>query len=145
MVSKLFLSLYRNQKQIKMKINLVEVESPNVKSFTLFAEPDINLLKETKKVTVSIHHNTKTRLSTSIQFGSYCAKINFDIDGVKTHKDSYMNYLSGNNVISYYFVKSKKQNLEAYKEYVKQCVVKSLQYLNVNLDEITIELESMKF
>lgn len=128
-----------------MKINLVEVPTQGVKSFTLFAEPDINLLKETKKVRVSIHHNTKTRLSTDIQFGNYCAKINFDVDGFKTHKDTYMNYFSGNRVISNYFIKSKKQNLEIYKEYVKQCVIKSLAYLNVNLDEITIELESNKF
>jgi len=129
-----------------MKLNLIEVPTPNVHSFTLFAEPDLNLLRETKKVRITIHNTTKTRVSTSLQFGSYCVKINFDIDGFKTHKDTYMNYLSGIQTTSHYFVKSKKQNLESYKEYVKKCVIKSLGYLGVdNLDELTIELESAKF
>jgi predicted DNA binding protein len=129
-----------------MKLNLIEVAKPDVHSFTLFAEPDRNLLRETKKVRIKIHNTTKTRVSTSITFGSYCANINFDIDGFKTHKDSYMNYLSGTQTTSHYFVKSKKQNLESYKEYVKKCVIKSMTYLGVNdLDELTIELESANF
>ena len=101
-----------------MKINLVEVPRPMVSSFMMFADPDLNLLRETKTIRVSFHHHTKTRISTSIQFGEYCVKVNKFIKEYKQHEDTDWNYFSGNKVTSYYFVKSKKQNYDVYKEYV---------------------------
>jgi hypothetical protein len=129
-----------------MKINLVEVESPMFKSFTMFANPDIKLLKETKTVRVTPFNITKTRISTDIQFGQYCVKINKPIEGFKTHESTEMNYFSGTQSTSYYFVKSKKQNIEAYKEYVKKVVETVIKdYFRLELDEITIELEKGGF
>lgn len=124
-----------------MNIILNEVPKETTKSFTLFADPDRKLLRETKTVRVCTYYMSKTRISTDIQFGNYCTKINFPIDGYKTHADTQWNMLSGVQSTSYYFIKSKKQNLEAYKEYVKKCVKLALHHLMVELDEITIELE----
>jgi hypothetical protein len=129
-----------------MKINLVEVEASMVKSFTMFADPDIKLLMETKTVRVTPYNITKTRISTDIQFGQYCVKINKPIDGFKTYKSIDWNYISGKQTTSHYFVKSKKQNIEAYKEYVKQVVETVIKdYFNLELDELTIELEKGGF
>jgi hypothetical protein len=129
-----------------MKINLVEVEQPWVKSFTMFANPDLNLLKETKTVRVSSHNVTKTRISTDIQFGQYRCKINTPIEGFKTFESTEYNYFTGNKVTSHYFVKSKKQDFEAYKEYVKKLIEDVIKnYFKLELDEITIELEKGGF
>jgi hypothetical protein len=129
-----------------MKINLVEVPTPMVSSFTMFADPDFNLLKETKKIRVSFHHHTKTRISTSISFGNYRAKVNNIIEGYKHHSHTDWNYFTGNKVTSNYFVKSKAQNYEVYKEYLIKLISDIFtNYFSFELDEITIELEQREF
>lgn len=129
-----------------MKINLVEVEKPMVKSFTMFAKPNLNLLRETKKVTVDAYQISKTRISTSIQFGDYSVKINKPIEGVKTFEQTSMNYFSGDYSTSHYFVKSKKQDYLFYQEYVKKLVEDIIKNVfRLELDELTIELEKGGF
>ena len=129
-----------------MKIILVEVPSPIVSSFAMFADPNLSILKETKKIRVSHYHNTKTRISTSIQFGEYCVKINNLVEGYKQHEETQWNYFSGNRVTSHYFVKSKKQNYETYKEFVIKLIDQVIKdYFRLELDEITIELEQREF
>ena len=45
-----------------------------------------------------------------------------------------------------YFVKSKKQDVEAYKEYVKAVATQVVnQYFNIELDELILEIEIDKF
>ena len=131
--------------QTKMKITLIEVPTPQVTSFTLMADLYKKKLIETKTIRVQPHCVTKTRVATSIQIGETRAGVNLQIDGYKQHSENTINYFSGNHVTKFYYVKSKKQNLEDYKEYVKKLVVKALQHIHVELDEITIELESGKF
>jgi hypothetical protein len=129
-----------------MKINLVEVPRPMVSSFTMFADPDLNLLRETKTIRVSFHHHTKTRISTSIQFGEYCVKVNNFIKEYKQHEDTDWNYFTGNKVTSYYFVKSKKQDYNVYKEYVIKLIDDVIRnHIKLELDEITIQLEQREF
>ena len=129
-----------------MKINLVEVPTPMVSSFTMFADPDFNLLKETKKLRVSFHHNTKTRISTSISFGNYRVKVNNLMQGYKQHEERNSNYFSGGVETSYYFVKSKSQNYEVYKEFLTKLIPYILtDFFRFELDEITIELEQREF
>ena len=124
-----------------MKVNLVQVPSPAFRSFTMFADPNFDLLKETKKVTVSFRHHTKTRISTTLQFGDYCVRINFSSPNFKTHEESSISYFSSNREVSNYFLKSKKQDFEAYKEYVKEVVSEVITKIyKIELDEITIEL-----
>ena len=129
-----------------MIINLVEVPTPMFREFQMFAEPNKELLKEKKTVRISIRQKTKTRISTSMTLGNSCVRIDFPIDGFKTHEESVVSMLTYRKETSNYFVKSTKQNLSAYKEYVKKLVehvVKDM--LNVELDELTIELEAQSF
>jgi hypothetical protein len=129
-----------------MKINLIEVPTPMFTEFKMMGGLNKELLKEKKTVRVSPTYHTKTRISTSIQIGDSRNTINFEIEGFKTFESREHSYFTGNTDIKHYFVKSKKQNLEAYKEYVKQVVALVVKdYLNLDLDEITIELEASKF
>ncbi len=128
-----------------MKIILIEVPTPTVTSFTLMADLDKKKLIETKTVRVQPHHVSKTRVATSMQIGETRVGLNLEIDGYKQHSETSMNYFSGNQVTKFYYVKSKKQNLEDYKEFVKKLVVQALKHIHVELDEITIELEVNKF
>lgn len=129
-----------------MKINIIEVESPMVREFTMFAGIDKEKLKESKTVRVTVSHETKTRVSTTMQIGQSRNKINFAVEGFKTHEQREHSYFSGEIQVSNYFVKSKKQGLEAYKEYVKAVVEDALKnYIGVELDEVTVELESSDF
>jgi len=128
-----------------MKINLIEVPTPQVTSFMMMADLDKAKLRETKTVRIQPYCVTKTRVATSIQIGETRAGLNLEIEGYKQHSETTMNYFSGGQVTKFYYVKSKKQNLEDYKEYVKKLVIKALQHIHVELDEITIELETAKF
>jgi hypothetical protein len=129
-----------------MKINLVEVPVPMVTEFSLCASPSRELLKETKKVRVSPSCHTKTRVYTNMQIGNSRNGINFVIEGFKTFEKREYSFLSGDLQVTNYFLKSKKQNIESYKEYVKKVVEIAIkEYLKVELDEVTIELEVANF
>jgi len=129
-----------------MKINLVEVDAPMFSEFQLFAEPNFEILKEKKKVRVSFRKQTKTRISTSMHFGQYRVKINFAIEGFKTHEETEFSFISSEKQTSNYFVVSKKQDFNAYKDYVSKVIEKVIvNIFKVELDEITIELEAKNF
>jgi hypothetical protein len=56
------------------------------------------------------------------------------------------NYFSGGIETSYYFVKSKAQNYEVYKEFLTKLIPYILtDFFRLELDEITIELEQREF
>ena len=129
-----------------MTITLVKVPAPMFTEFQMFAEPDLELLKEKKTVRVTARQHTKTRISTSMTLGKSCVRINFPIEGVKTHNENSFSYVSSSTESSNYFVKSAKQDINAYEEYVKKViehVVKDI--FKLELDEITIELEANHF
>lgn len=129
-----------------MKINLEIVPVPMISGFTMFAKIDTELLKETKTIRVSNRMETKTRVSTSIHIGEACYKVNWKIDGFKTFEKLEWNYFSGNQSENNYFVLSKKQGIEEYKEYVKKVIeFLVVEKLALELDEITIKLEQPKF
>jgi hypothetical protein len=129
-----------------MKVNIIEVPTPMVTEFTMFAKIDKDKLKETKTVRVTASKETKTRISTTLQIGQARNKINFAVEGVKTHEEQRHSYFSSDIEVSNYFVKSKKQDAEAYKEYVKAVVEDALvNYIGVDLDEVTVELELSDF
>lgn len=125
-----------------MEIILVEKPTLMVRSFTLFADPKMSVLKETKTIVVSFHKKTKTRISTSLQIGDAYNSINLKVDGFKFHEGSEYNYLSSSRENPYYFVISKAQDFEAYKRYVKVLIEKIVtEIFKVELDTLTIELE----
>jgi hypothetical protein len=125
-----------------MEIILVEKPTPMFRSFTLFADPKMSVLQETKTIVVSFHKKTKTRISTSLQIGDACNTINLQVDGFKLHESSEYSYLSSSRETPYYFVISKAQDFEAYKRYVKALIEKIVtEIFKVELDTLTIELE----
>ena len=129
-----------------MIINLIEVPTPMFSEFQMFAEPDLELLKEKKTVRVTARQHTKTRISTNMTLGKCCVKINFPIEGVKTHNESSFSYVSSSTESSNYFVKSAKQDINAYEEYVKKVIEHIVTNIfKLELDEITIELEANRF
>lgn len=129
-----------------MKINLIEVKKPFFTEFQLCSKPDIEFLKKSKIIRISPSLHTKTRIHTSMQIGNSRNGINIPIEGFKTHEESHYSYFSGEIQACNYFVKSKKQGIEAYKEYVKKLVEIVLKdYINIEIDEITIELEIVDF
>lgn len=129
-----------------MKITLIEVPTPQFTEFKMMGGINKGLLKEKKTVRVSPHYHTKTRIGTSMQVGDSRNGINFEVEGFKTFESREHSYFTGEVNIKHYFVKSKKQNIEMYKEYVKKVVVIALnEYLGVELDEVIIELEVDKF
>ena len=124
-----------------MTIKVVKVPAPMFTEFQMFAEPDLELLKEKKTVRVTARQHTKTRISTNMTLGKCCVKINFPIEGVKTHNEKSFSYVS-----SHYFVKSAKQDINAYEEYVKKVIEHIVTNIfKLELDEITIELEANRF
>jgi len=129
-----------------MNVIIKEVPTPMFRSFTLCGKPNLELLKETKVVHVHPHAIGKTRVSTSIQFGEFCNKINFQCEGIKTKDVETMNSLDFEKVTSHYFVKSKKQGLNEYKDYVTKVVTMVIKDIfHIELDELTIELETNNF
>lgn len=129
-----------------MKVIIKEVPTPMVSEFTMFAEVDKEKLMKEKVVRVRPSYVTKTRIETSMQIGQCRVGINFAVDGFNTVEKREHNMFSGNTNVKHYFVKSKKQGLEEYKEFVKALVEKALKvYLYIDLDEVTVELEVNRF
>jgi hypothetical protein len=105
-----------------MRVNLEIVPRPQSSSFIMFADIDLELLKDTKEITVESNLHTKTRVSTSMQVGQARVGINLPIEGFKTYEEQSNNYYSGGMNISNYFVRSKKQDVNLYIEYVKTLI-----------------------
>jgi hypothetical protein len=123
-----------------MKINFIDVEPPMFSSFTVGQKPDFNIVKETKTITVEINSITKTRISTSFKIKECSMGINWEMDGYKQFEDNSFSFLDYERKKSHYFVKSKKQNFERYKEYVSEVLIKLLTGFNVELDELNVRL-----
>ena len=129
-----------------MTINLIEVPTPMFSEMQMFAKPDLELLKEKKTIRVSVRQKTKTRISTSMTLGKACVRINFPMEGFKTHNESGLNLGTYEMESSDYFVKSAKQDLNVYKEYLKKVIEHIVNDIfKIELDELTIELEAKNF
>lgn len=127
-----------------MEINITEIPTPSCKSFTVFAKPDFNLLIEEATITVTADFNTKTTITTDMQWWSYCVKINLPHPEYKFHKKEVHSMFTWTTADNYYFKKLKVQWLQAYKNYLRDILPyifktkfnmqeKDLPVLNVNL------------
>ena len=121
-----------------MKITFIDKPTPMVSGFTMFAKFPTALLLEKKEITIIASHETKTRVSTSLSLGEHSSLINWEIEGFKTHEKSEWNYFSGGYNTSHYFVLSKAQGKEKYKEYVSAILTKLCEKLDI--DELTVYL-----
>lgn len=130
-----------------MKINIKEVPAPMFTSFTIGGDDfNWNSLKEDNTVTVEVVKHTKTRIDTTFQKGQYRVGINLPMDGFKVHTEERHSWFSGNNVICHYFVKSKKQDFEVYKNYVKLLLHKIIREMKgINLEELNVNLICKEF
>ena len=124
-----------------MKININVIEQPSSNSFVLCADIDKDRLKEVKNVVIRGDFITKTRVNTTLQFGNSRQGVNFAIEGFKTDGVKEYSFFTHESSTCNYFKKSKKQGVEAYKEYVKEVVRVALtEYIRIDLDEVTVDL-----
>jgi hypothetical protein len=120
-----------------MKVVFINTPRPSSYEFGMFEKFPVELLKETKTLTIMPHFKTKTRVSTSILIGRHSSRINIPIEGFKTHEDVQWNMFSGEQEVSNYFIKSKKQDIECYKRYLTE-VLKSY-FEKFGIDELTVK------
>ena len=125
-----------------MKIIFIDTPTPMVTSFTMFADFPTALLVEKKALSVTARHETKTRVSTSLSLGDHSSLINWQIKGIKTFEKSEANYFSGGINTSNYFVLSKAQGIDKYKEYLTAILTKLCEKLEI--DELTVYLVADK-
>ena len=126
-----------------MKITIVEKSPPPVTSFTMFANPDFELLRETKTIAIDVRKETKTRLSTTLRFGQYSVLINMEQEGFKTVRKEESNYFSDGIKVSHYFVLSKKQNKEEYFKYLNSVIEHIFKNIfRAELDELTVNVHT---
>ena len=121
-----------------MKIIFIDTPTPMVTSFTMFAKFPTALLVEEKTLTITASHETKTRVNTSLSIGEHSSRINWAVDGFKTFEKSEMSYFTGNRDTSNYFVLSKAQDKEKYKEYLTAILTKLCE--NLEIDELSVNL-----
>tara|TARA_R110000782_G_scaffold21110_4_gene56909 strand:- start:678 stop:1070 length:393 start_codon:yes stop_codon:yes gene_type:complete len=124
-----------------MKVIFIDTPTPMFTSFTMFANFPIDLLKEKKTLTITARHETKTRVCTTVSIGQHSSTINWSADGIKTFEKSEHNYFSGRSDNKNYFVLSKAQGKEKYKEYVAT-ILQTLctNYKIDGIEELTVNL-----
>lgn len=101
-----------------MKITIKKIQAPMITEFALFEPLKISELKESPRITVTASHETKTYISSAMQFKSHRSSI-CSPSTFKTKSKKRMTF-SGSVVESHYFVKSKKQGEKEYIEHIKE-------------------------
>lgn len=125
-----------------MKIIFIDTPTPMVTSFTMFADFPTALLVEKKTLSITARHETKTRVSTNLSLGDHSSLINWQVEGIKTFEKSEWNYFSGGKNTSNYFILSKAQGIDKYKEYLTAILTKLCEKLEI--DELTVNLVTDK-
>ena len=124
-----------------MEIEIINVGSPMSRSYGLFSEINPSKIIEDGKVRVVPSLVTKTRIHTSIYDGNAMKGINMEVDGIKTYRKIEYNQFHTQGEEVHLFVKSKKQDYETYKKYVREVVKEAMSLLGVEMDKLIVELE----
>jgi hypothetical protein len=120
-----------------MNINFIDVKtSPSV--FTVYAKFPLETFKETKEIYVVTSLETKKRLNTSICVDKYRGGMNETSEKFETFTKREFSYLSGEYSLKHYFIKSKKQGLNEYKEYVAELLQRN--FGNFGIESLTVFL-----
>lgn len=99
---------------------IIEIERPLSVTYTIgTSAKDIDI---TKPLIIEFSHETKTKIYSSLSIGTFRAGINLRIEGFKTFEKEKFNYFNCKTQQIFLFVKSKKQDYEAYKRYLIECV-----------------------
>ena len=96
---------------------------------------------EEKKIEISVRNHTKTRLATTIQFGSARNGVNWEIDGFQTFKEKSHNMWTYDVEESNYFKLMKSQSYDAYLKYIEAIAKKFCQQMRIydKIDILTVE------
>ena len=124
-----------------MEIEIIEVGKPMARQYGIFTEMNVSKIKEDGKVRVIPEYVTKTRIYTCLNHGDAMVGINMEVDGIKTYRDVSWNHFTHEREEHHYFVKSKKQDYETYKKYVREVVKEAMSLLGVEMDKLIVELE----
>ncbi len=129
-----------------MKVIINPIQEPMFTSFTLCADINKEKLAIAKEVTVEARLESKTRVSTSLQFGEARVTINKEMIGFNFDGVSSFSYFSGESSTSHFFKKSKKQNLDVYLEYLKVNLENIMvNYFNLDIDTLTVNFINKAF
>lgn len=125
-----------------MEINIKQVDEPFFSEFGIFAKPDPELLLKKGILTVEASHKSKTRITTSVSWGSFCAKINWAVEDFNTAEVLEDNLLHDQEELHNYFVISKKQGKQEYYSYLHRCIVKLIKQLGLydQMDQLMVEI-----
>ena len=124
-----------------MEIEIIEVGKPWAREYGMFTEMNVSEIEEDGKVRVIPEFVTKTRIYTCLNHGKAMKGINWEVDGIKTYRDVSWNNFTNEREEHHYFVKSKKQDFETYKKYVREVVKEAMSFLGVEMDKLIVELE----
>lgn len=103
-----------------MKIEIIIKEAPMFTSYTIGGKSfDLNKLKIEKVITIEACRVGKTRVNTTIQQGQFRATFNWLIPGFRLDAKKTRSFMDYSENLVYYFKKSKVQDLELYKNYIK--------------------------
>jgi hypothetical protein len=128
-----------------MTIEIIEIHPPMITEFEPLATLDVPKLEKEKEIIIEARAETKTRVSTFIQFGKFRNKVNLQVDGFKQDQVTSTSIWTMRESVSFLFKKSKKQDLDSYKEYVKKLVEKiMLEYYRVEIDHLKVKLITAK-
>ena len=123
-----------------MKIIFNEISRPAVQVIRPLEDFNWKSIETSKTITVDWHFKSKTRISTTLRNGELAIKINLEVDNFKQDCIEEGNMWSNDRYEAYYFKKSKKQNFEVYKEYLKVLIAKVFEIRNVKVDVLTVNI-----
>lgn len=123
-----------------MKIIFNEISRPAVQVIRPLEDFNWKSIETSKTITVDWYFKSKTRVSTTLRNGELAIKINLEVDNFKQDCIEEGNMWSNDRYEAYYFKKSKKQNFEVYKEYLKVLIAKVFEIRNVKVDVLTVNI-----
>lgn len=123
-----------------MKIVFNEISRPVVQVIRPLEDFNWKSIETSKTITVDWYFKSKTRVSTTLRNGELGIKINLEVDNFKQDCIEEGNMWSHHRYEAYYFKKSKKQNFEVYKEYLKVLIAKVFEIRNVKVDVLTVNI-----
>lgn len=107
-----------------MKINIVPIPVPMFNEFTVFEKLDLNQAIEDGFLIVTASQHTKTRVHTNVKVRKAQYGVNWKFDGFNTYTEEKHSFWTYEKETAHYFVVTKKQSYNEYKQYIEKIVLK---------------------
>ena len=117
-----------------MKIQFYTADRPFFTSFQMFKPLDIEKLKEVKRVRITARQESKTRVSTSLNFDNTSLSLNNYVDGYKFDEKAFFSYADYRQHKNYFFKVSKKQSYSEYLKYLERLLTNAFEGVLDSLD-----------